>query len=568
MRIKPSKGAAKNNTELPLAEFILQELTADISQTLQEQEKADLRDYVKYRTRPALFVKEVLKEPFITPDQEKVLESVVNNPITVLESANGTGKSYIMPRIGVWAYKVFPGAQVYMAAAPPEDNLKRIMGGELGGIIDKNKGLFLEDKVSLSSMEVKRSSLEFISGVTIPQSGDEAAKKARFSGKHAPYLIFLIDEGDALPKCIYEAIESCMSGGFARLVISYNPRSKSNPVYQMARSGNANVIKLTAFNHPNVVSGKNLIPGAVDREVTCRRIAEWSRPLVDGENLDNTFEVPEFLVGYVPKKQDGITVLPPISSGKRKIIQPEFSYMVLGEATSMSDNQLIDRDWCMRAIQRYKLWVKIHGIVPPNAEPTLLGLDVSEFGNDFNVETLRNGGFVRPQVVWGGVDITATSRIVEGHALQHQVDDLFIDSNGLGAGVWSNLKERQLNAHRIMVQGATQDFATIDGEVLGQFDRIRDEMWWRMREWLRTDNTAMLPDGETEEQYGLIDQLCAATYQRVSRTNRIKICDNDVMKEKLNGKSPDHATSLALTFAPVPEEESSGELSTSNYMYD
>ena len=409
--------------------------------------------------------------------------------------------------------------------------------------------------------------MEFISGVTIPQSGDDAAKKARFSGKHAPVLIFLIDEGDALPKSIYEAIESCMSGGYARLVISYNPRSKSNPVYQMARSGNANVIKLTAFNHPNVLTGRQIVPGAVDRETTCRRIAEWTRPMIQGESLDNTFEVPPFLVGYVATKKDGITKLPAITSGRRKIIQPEFSYMVLGEATSMADNQLIDRDWCEKAMERYRLWVKLHGITPPSAGNPKMGLDVAEFGNDFSVGTFRYGGFVMPQVQWGGVDVTQTSRIAEAHYLENFCEEVFVDSNGLGAGVWSNLQDRNINAHRIMVQGSPTEFAIMEGEVLGQFDRIRDQMWWTLREWLRTDPNAMLPDGESEVQYGLIDQLCAATYQRVPTTNKIKICNNDVMKEKLNGKSPDHATSLALTFAPAPDDDQSSELDSSNYLY-
>lgn len=558
---------AKNNTDLELSEFILQSLRDDLLSTVQDRVKTDQRDFYKYRTNPERFIKEILKDQYVTSDQKKVLKSVIENPITVLESANGTGKSFIMPRIGVFFYKVFPGTQVYMAAAPPEDNLKRILGGELGNIISQNPALFSDDKVSLSSMEIKRSPLEFISGVTIPQSGDDAAKKARFSGKHAPVLIFLIDEGDALPKSIYEAIESCMSGGYARLVISYNPRSKSNPVYQMARSGNANVIKLTAFNHPNVISGKEIIPGAVNREVTCRRIAEWTRPMVQGESLDNTFEVPTFLVGYEPTKNDGVTKLPRISAGRRKIVQSEFSYMVLGEATSMSDGQLIDREWCERAIERYRMWVKLHGITPPKADETLMGLDVAEFGKDFSVGTFRNGGFVFPQVVWGGVDVTMTSQIAEGHYIEKDCSSIFVDSNGLGAGVWSNLVSRNINAHRIMVQGSPTEFAKMEGEVLGQFDRIRDQMWWALREWLRLDPNAMLPDGETEKQYGLIDQLCAATYQRVATSNKIKICSNDVMKEKLNGLSPDHATSLALTFAPIPDDDSSGEINSDNWLY-
>ena len=41
----------------------------------------------------------------------------------------------------------------------------------------------------------------------------EAVREAKFSGKHAPYLLFILDEGDAIGDEVYRGIESCMSGG-------------------------------------------------------------------------------------------------------------------------------------------------------------------------------------------------------------------------------------------------------------------------------------------------------------------------------------------------------------------
>jgi hypothetical protein len=116
--------------------------------------------------------------------------------------------------VGVWWYMCFPGSQVYTAAAPPENNLKKLLWGEIGSIIENHSDLFKTDTVT--SLHVQRSAQSFLTGVTIPMSGTEAQREAKFSGKHASYLLFILDEGDAIPDEVYSGIESCMSGGQGR----------------------------------------------------------------------------------------------------------------------------------------------------------------------------------------------------------------------------------------------------------------------------------------------------------------------------------------------------------------
>ena len=58
-----------------------------------------------------------------------------------------------------------------------------------------------------------RSDKSFIQGVAIPMSGSPEEREAKFSGKHSPVLIFIVDEGDAVPEEVYKGIEGCMSGG-------------------------------------------------------------------------------------------------------------------------------------------------------------------------------------------------------------------------------------------------------------------------------------------------------------------------------------------------------------------
>lgn len=241
----------------------------------------------------------------------------------------GGEESAYMERIALWFYKAFHDSQVYTAAAPPESNLKKLLWGEIGGLVEKHSGLFKSDTVKV--LHVERSAKSFTTGVTIPMSGTEAQRQAKFSGKHAPHLLFILDEGDAIPDEVYTAIESCLSGGHGRLLVMFNPRAEAGEAYRMERDGRANVVRLSAFNHLNVVNGEDRIPGAVNRSVTVCRINEWCRPLAEGERPDGEcFELPAFLEGAVATSQAGHEY-PPLRPGWHKIMEPAFSYMVLGE---------------------------------------------------------------------------------------------------------------------------------------------------------------------------------------------------------------------------------------------
>jgi hypothetical protein len=464
-----------------------------------------------------------------------------------------THNTHSAARIAVWFYKCFPGAQVYTTAAPPEDNLRRLLWGEISNVVSRHPSLFTDDRRSL--MHLERSPVEFLTGVTIPLNTQPNEREARFSGKHAPYLLFIVDEGDAVPSEIYRAIEGCMSGGFARMLIMLNPRQKTGPVWQMTRDRRANVLQLSAINHPNVITGKELMPGAVNRETTVRRIQEMSRPLSPNEQPDSQcFQVPAFMVGYTATGKDG-RPYPPIEAGWRKVTENSLWYMTFGEYPPQGDNQLIADDWIDAAVSRWHAYVARFGEVPPVNVQAVIGLDVADFGVDSNVLTPRWGGFVGRCYTWGGVDLGVTAdRTVDilatmppaRNALGEMVaiSRICVDANGLGAGAPPLINRRLRHKVRVIGVRVTEkaDEKAKQGlEELGEFVSLRDQLWWAVREWLRTDKGAMLPPDDE-----LRDELLAPTYGR-DRKGNIHVMSKDDMKAQLR-RSPDKAESLMLTF--------------------
>ena len=462
------------------------------------------------------------------------MESVRDNPITIAKSANATGKTHAAARVAVWWFKCFPGSQVYTAAAPPENNLKKLLWGEIGGIAENHQDLFRSDQVNI--LHISQSSQSFLTGVTIPMSGTDAQREAKFSGKHAPYLLFIIDEGDAVPDAVYRGIESCMSGGHARMLVMFNPRAEAGEVYRMERDGRANVVHLSAFNHPNVITGGDKIPGAVTQETTIRRINEWCRPLSDQEKPDSEcFLLPEYLEGLRAKRQSG-GMYPELASGWYKIMEPAFSYMVLGQYPAQGTTQLISKEWTAAARSRWDAYVSKYGEEPPFAISAIMGLDIGEFGSDANAACFRYGGFVERLICWGGVDPMATGDRATGEYQQRNVGSCNVDATGIGAGVAPHMQRSGCTAIGIKVASKPTEETE-----LGEFGILRDQLWWACREWLRTDSGAMLPPDEM-----LLEELHTPTYE--VKNGKVKVMNKDTMRDLLK-RSPDRADALCLTFA-------------------
>lgn len=358
------------------------------------------------------------------------------------------------------------------------------------------------------------------------------------SGKHAPYLMFILDEGDAIPDEVYKGIESCMSGGIVvRLLIMFNPRQESGEVYRMIRDKRANVVTLSAFAHPNVVTGENRIPGAVTRDTTIRRINQWCRPLAEGEQGKDFFILPAFLEGCTAKSPSGV-MYPPLKPGKYEIVNSAFSYMSLGRYPAQSSRQLISREWINAARARWDSYVSRFGAVPPVGVRPIMGQDVAEFGDDENVALFRYGGWVEPVVTWSGMERYLVANRARDEYRDRNAYRCNVDASGIGIGIAPTMTSDGCAAFSVFVGKPSKQKTE-----LGEFGTIRDQLWWAVREWLQNDPGAMLPPDEM-----LIEELQCPTYKNDNR-GKIKVMDKDTMREILK-RSPDRADALCLTFAP------------------
>ena len=200
---------------------------------------------------------------------------------------------------------------------------------------------------------------------------------------------------------------------------------------------------------------------------------------------------------------------------------------VLGEFPIEDEDAVIPLSLAEAA--RYREVEKISAIMP------VWGLDVARFGNCKTALSKRQGNHFIEKKTWRKRDTMEVAGLIM-HEYENTPSDLlpakiYVDVIGIGAGVVDRLRELGLPVVGVNV-----------GETAAtpRFNKLRDELWWRSREWLEALDSYM----DDEE---LVGELCTVTYKYQSN-GKLKIeSKEDMIKRGV--ESPDIADSFVLTFA-------------------
>lgn len=543
-------------------------------------------DFEKYQKNPIAFFEDVLKIKIIPPDLIKIAKSIRDNKITVCQSATGTGKTFLAACAALWHYKCFPKSQTILVAAPPESNLKEKVWSEVADLVLKNRKLFHSDKILTLKItddidlnkkgidaEDEESGKHFITGKTIPTNGSAEERESKFSGQHADYLFFINDESDAIPNEVFKGEDGCLSGDGSRQLNLFNPKRKSGWVYDLIKNGKANVIVMSAFNHPNVITGENLISGAVSRDKTIERIWDWTAPLREDEEPDaQCFEIPDFLVGAVAEKSSG-GFYEPLQAGWRRIVNSAFSYKVLGVYPSSTENSLISEIWIDAAVSRWKLYVAEYGDDAIKGLNCVLGVDIADQGADSCCAAKKYGNFVAGFEMWKGIDLDLSSDKLAniytnldayqanveadgiGAAIPPKVSRMFywkcknpecsaVDKTYLNENMWQcpvchkDLKKKHFSVKKVYVSSPSTKKCDF-----GRFALLRDQLAWEVANWLEKEPSAMLPDDPE-----LREQLLAYEFYEDQNSGKIKVSDKLTVKKRISGNSDDKFAALRQCF--------------------
>lgn len=208
-----------------------------------------------------------------------------------------------------------------------------------------------------------------------------------------------------------------------------------------------------------------------------------------------------------------------------------YRVQVLGEFPLAEDDTVCPWDLVEAAKQR--------DVDADPLAPWIWGVDVARYGDDASALCKRQGRVVaEPVKVWRKLDIMQTTGVVKAewdacHPSQRPMM-ICVDANGVGAGVADRLKEMGLPVRAIMVS----ELPAINNK---RYYRLRDELWWKAREWLATRMTK-LPQDDT-----LGSELIGPRY--TFRSSGEILVESKADMKKRGFDSPNAADAFCMTFA-------------------
>jgi hypothetical protein len=207
-----------------------------------------------------------------------------------------------------------------------------------------------------------------------------------------------------------------------------------------------------------------------------------------------------------------------------------FSVRVIGEFPTQSDDVLLPLHLIESAIGR--------DVEASPTTPTVWGLDCARFGSDRSALAKRRGQeLLEPVKTWRGKDLMELAGIVlteyEACRYMDRPTEIFVDAIGIGAGLADRLAELDLPAVAVSVSESPA--------LRDKFGRLRDELFWRAREWFE-GRDVVLPQDDA-----LIQEITGIRYKYLSN-GKLKIESKDEMKRR-GQRSPDVADAFVLTFA-------------------
>jgi hypothetical protein len=168
----------------------------------------------------------------------------------------------------------------------------------------------------------------------------------------------------------------------------------------------------------------------------------------------------------------------------------------------------------------------------------VLGVDVAWTGSDDTAVVGRCGETVEVAESWNGSDTVETAAKVRAINSEFKADKIIVDTIGVGAGVYDQLRRSGLPVYAL----ATNIPAPDDNEAACK--TMRDWLWWRCRKFFKQKHPTFKGAKDAKAWKTLAGELCDPSYSFKTGALRVESKDE---KKKRGEKSPNIADALNNT---------------------
>lgn len=443
----------------------------------------------EYADDPVGFARDVLGLT-LWSHQRRALEAIAKNRRTAWRSSHGVGKTQTVAVAIAWFVATHEDSLV-IVTAPSHRQVRSVVWRTLASVLRRAR-----QPLGGELYDSPEHGWRFPDGRAV--YGFSAGDAERFAGFHAKNLLAIVDEASGVESEIFEALKGALTGE-SRLFLVGNPTRTSGEFFA-AFNGKAALyhpLHTSALDVPNISGGEPAIPGLIDRA--------WLDEMAEDYGTESAI----------------------------------YAVRAMGEFPVQSADAVISLALVDAAKERWLEIMRDGGRTFVTLGPLEVGVDPARFGDDETVIVCRRGTVALPPVVMRGADVVSVARrVLEVVTEQRHGDErptVRVDTVGVGGGVADLLRwNKTINVVDVNA-GAGARSET--------YQRCRDELWFTLRDWLRSGG-AIPADPKLE------GELVAPTFS-YSPAQKIVVEPKDETKKRIK-RSPDRADALALAvYAPA-----------------
>ena len=201
------------------------------------------------------------------------LDGKENVPFIFLgEAAHGLGKTFVLEAgTALYFHECFPPAagesSVVLSTAPTATQVNDLLWKDIRKLIEMaaDRGHKIGRGILPSEARINKSGTHFAVGRTTSDSGGKGAERSQ--GQHNTYQATLFDEAEGIPDFFYNGMKRQFTGNRVKLwVLMANPKTRTSRFQRMKQQKGVKVYRLSLLNFPNVVHGREIVPGGTSRE--------------------------------------------------------------------------------------------------------------------------------------------------------------------------------------------------------------------------------------------------------------------------------------------------------------
>lgn len=435
--------------------------------------------------------------------QQEIARALVDYKRVAVPAAFGVGKTWVSAALVLWwLYNHYPSKVI--TTAPTARQVKDLLWSEIRTLHKKSLRRLGGEPLKL---QLTLEDEWFAAGFSTDEENID-----KFTGYHSPYLLLIFDQAAGIPRSLWRAAEGLVVGTNCRWLAISNTTDSGSAMADIcipgrkSEFGDWHVIKINAFDSPNIKAGKDVIPGIIGHNWINERRKVWRVT----DPLWRIFVEAEFV------EETSMTVLTNahIASMLRSNDLPEPDFSDIHISIDVADEGEDSTVWCVRAGSRVLFYEQVYG------NNTMEIVD----------KTVEIIGRIEEQT-------------------KSAVQTIKVDSIGVGAGVVSRLGQLGYPAIPINVSRIPDDADRKD-----QFLNLRAAMAWSLRDLAEADAVHLHPYYSTPDKFLQdLEEELTLRYRVLPQSGKIQLEPKKVTKKRLR-RSPDFWDATMLCFGDYESE--------------